>query len=160
MPHIHCVTLGAPVFIKSHSKLIFQKLNLNLELGKVQCSSSKNWFPVQASFVVKIERVPKRLSRMAQNSVWSMTGMSTLLGRDTTAGLLTCKRRRLESEQQSTSDLSRRHNLCAVLTVVIHDLETDEHFFSTIGISPSMQLGMSLRYLAGGSYLDIDEKKK
>jgi hypothetical protein len=27
-------------------------------------------------------------------------------------------------------------------------------------ISPSMQLGMSLRYLAGGSYLDIDEKKK
>jgi hypothetical protein len=125
MPHIHCVTLGAPVVIKSHSKLIFQKLNLNLELGKVQCSSSKNWSPVQASFVVKIKRVPKRLSRMAQNSAWSMTGMSNLLVRDTTAGLLACKRRRLESEQQSTSDLSRRHNLCAVLDVVTHDLETD-----------------------------------
>ena len=110
---------------KSHSKLIFQKLNLNLELGKVQCSSSKNWSPVQANFVVKIKRVPKRLSSMAQNSAWSMTGMSTLLGRDTTAGLLACKRRRLESEQQSAADLSRRRNLCAVLAVVIHDLETD-----------------------------------
>ena len=108
---------------KSHSKLIFQKLNLNLELGKVQCSSSKNWSPVQANFVVKIKRVPKRLSSMAQTSAWSMTGMSTLLGRDTTAGLLACKRRRLESEQQSAADLSRRCNLCAVLAVVIHDLE-------------------------------------
>ena len=51
--------------------------------------------------------------------------MSTLLGRDTTAGLLVWKRRRLESEQQSAADLSRRRNLCAVLAVVIHDLETD-----------------------------------
>ena len=76
-------------------------------------------------FVVKIKRVPKRLSSMAQNSAWSMTGMSTLLGRDTTAGLLACKRRRLESEQQSAADLSRRRNLCAVLAVVIHDLEAD-----------------------------------
>ncbi len=36
----------------------------------------------------------KGLSSMTQNSVWNMTGMSTLLGRDTTAGLLVCKRRR------------------------------------------------------------------
>ncbi len=78
-----------------------------------------------SQFCCKIKRVPKRLSSMAQNSVWRMTGMSTLLGRDTTAGLLTCKRRRLESEQQSAADLSRRCNLCAVLAVVIHDLETD-----------------------------------
>ncbi len=46
-----------------------------------------------------------------------------MLGRDTTAGLLACKRRRLESESQSAADLSRHRNLCAVLTVVIHDLE-------------------------------------
>jgi hypothetical protein len=51
--------------------------------------------------------------------------MSTLLGRDTTAGLLPWKRRRLESDQQSVADLSRHRNLCAVLAVVIHDLETD-----------------------------------
>jgi hypothetical protein len=146
---------------------------------------------------------------MAQNSAWNLTGMSTLLGRDTTAGQQACKRRRLESEQQSAADLSRRRNLCAVLAVVIHDLETDRasvwrrnrldwdkylremrhnHFRSmfrmshacflsilaTIGkfmerdvsqsekaggcISPSMQLGMSLRYLAGGSYLDIHDR--
>jgi hypothetical protein len=50
--------------------------------------------------------------------------MSTLLDRDTTAGLLTCKSRRLESEQQS-GDLSRHRNLCVVFAVVIHDLETD-----------------------------------
>ena len=51
--------------------------------------------------------------------------MSTLLGRDTTAGQQASKRRRLEYEQQSAADLSRRRNLCAVLAVVIHDLETD-----------------------------------
>jgi hypothetical protein len=51
---------------------------------------------------------------MTQNSVWSMTGMSTLLVRDTTAGLLVCKRRRLESEQQSETDLSRRQPMCGV----------------------------------------------
>ena len=146
---------------------------------------------------------------MTQNSVWSLTGMSTLLGRDTTAGQQACKRRRLESEQQSAADLSRRRNLCAVLAVVIHDLETDRasvwrrnrldwdkylrdmrhnHFRSMFRmshacflsilatirtfmerdvsqsekaggyISPSMQLGMSLRYLAGGSYLDIHDR--
>ena len=50
--------------------------------------------------------------------------MSTLLGRDMTAGLLACKRRRLQSEQQSTVDLSRHRNLSVVLAV-IHDLETD-----------------------------------
>ncbi len=87
---------------QSHSKLFFQK---------------------------KIKRVPLeeivQHESMAQNSAWSMTGMSTLLGRDTTAGLLACKRRRLESEQQSEADLSRRLNLCAVLAVVIHDLEAD-----------------------------------
>ncbi len=81
----------------------------------------KNWSPVQANFVVKIKRVPKRLS--AQNSVWRMTGMSPLLGRDTTTGLLACERRRPESEEQSGADLSRRCNLSAVLVVVIHDLE-------------------------------------
>jgi hypothetical protein len=54
-----------------------------------------------------------------------MSGMSTLLGRDTTAELQACKRRRLESEQQSKTDLSRHHNLCAVLAVVIHDIEAD-----------------------------------
>ncbi len=73
-----------------------------------------------------MKRVPKRLvPTMAQNSVWILTGMSTLLARDTTAGQQACKRRRLESEQQSAADLARRRNLCAVLTVVIHDLETD-----------------------------------
>jgi hypothetical protein len=53
--------------------------------------------------------------------------MSTLVGRDTTAGLLVSqwKRRRLESDQQSTADLSRHRNLCSVLAVVIYDLETD-----------------------------------
>jgi hypothetical protein len=85
-------------FCNSHFKLIFQKLNLNLELGKAPCSSSKNWSPVQANFVVKIKRVPKRLSNMPQNSAWIMTGMSTLLDRDTTSGLLAWKHRRLESE--------------------------------------------------------------
>jgi hypothetical protein len=62
---------------------------------------------------------------MSQNSVWSLTGMFSLLSRDTTTGLLVCKRRRLKSEQQSAADLSRRRNLYAVLAVVIHDLETD-----------------------------------
>jgi hypothetical protein len=62
---------------------------------------------------------------MAQKSAWIMTGMPTLLVRDTTAGLLAYKRRRLESEQQSAVDLSRHLNLCVVLAVVIHDLEAD-----------------------------------
>jgi hypothetical protein len=62
---------------------------------------------------------------MAQNSEWIMTGMSTLLDRDTTTGLLTCNRRRLESEKESEADMSRHLNLCAVLAVVIHDLEAD-----------------------------------
>ncbi len=62
---------------------------------------------------------------MTQNGAWSLTGMSTLLGRDTTAGQQAWKHRRLESEQQSAADLARRRNLCAVLAVVIHDLETD-----------------------------------
>jgi hypothetical protein len=44
---------------------------------------------------------------MAQNSVWRMTVMSTLIDRDTTVGLLVCKSRRLESEEQSETDLSR-----------------------------------------------------
>jgi hypothetical protein len=106
---------------KSHSKLIFQKLNLNLELVKVPCSSSKNWSPVQANFVVnvKIKRVPKRLSNMAQNSEWIMTGMFILLGRDTTVGLLTWKCGRLEVEEQSTVDLSRHRNLCSVLVAKV-----------------------------------------
>ena len=33
--------------------------------------------------------------------------------------------RRLESEQQSEADLVRLRNLCAVLAVVIDDIETD-----------------------------------
>ena len=138
-----------------------------------------------------------------------MAGMSALLGRDTVNGFLACKRRRMESEQQSAADLFRRRQLCAMLAVVIHDIEADRavvwrrnrldwdkylremrhnHFRSmfrmsyacflsilaTIGkfmerdvsqsekdggyISPSMHLGMSLRYLAGGSYLDIHDR--
>ena len=138
-----------------------------------------------------------------------MNVLSTLLGRDTEAALQQCKRRRLESEELSAADLTRRRNLCAVLAVVIHDIEADRvcvwrrnrlnwdqylremrhnHFramfrmshacFLTIlakvgtfmerdqsqsekaggYICPSMQLGMSLRYLAGGSYLDIHDR--
>ena len=51
--------------------------------------------------------------------MWNMSGMSGLLDRDITTGLVVFKRRRLESEQQSGADLSRRRNLCVVLTVVI-----------------------------------------
>ena len=138
-----------------------------------------------------------------------MTGMSTLFGRDTVEGFMACKRRRLESEQKSAADLSRHRNLCAILAVVIHDIEADRavlwrrnrldwdqylremrhsHFRSMfrmsdacfltilekIGtfmqrhrtksenaggyISPSMQLGMAIRFCAGGSYLDIHDR--
>ena len=119
------------------------------------------------------------------------------------------KRRRLETEEKSAADLSRRQNLCTVLAVVIHEVEADRagvwrrnrldwdkylremrhnHFRSMfrmshacfltileqIGpfmerdrsqsekaggyISPSMQLGMSLRYLAGGLHLDMHDR--
>ena len=54
-----------------------------------------------------------------------MNVLSTLLGRDTEAALQQCKRRRLESEELSAADLTRRRNLCAVLAVVIHDIEAD-----------------------------------
>jgi hypothetical protein len=135
--------------------------------------------------------------------------MSNLIDTDTTTGLLACKRRRIETEEKSAADLSRRQNLCAVLAVVIHEIEGDRtdvwwrnhldwdkylremrhnHFrsmfrmsyacFLTIleqmgpfmerdrsqsekaggYISLSMQLGMSLRYLTGGSYLDIHDR--
>ena len=46
---------------------------------------------------------------------WTMTGMSTLFGRDTVDGFMACKRRRLESEQKSAADFFRRRNLCAIL---------------------------------------------
>jgi hypothetical protein len=145
---------------------------------------------------------------METEVAWTMTGMSTLFGRDTVDGFKASKRRRLESEEKSAADLSRRRNLCAVIAVVIYDIEADRagvwrrnrldwdkylrkmrhnHFRSMfrmshacfltilekIGpymerdrsqsdkaggyISPSMQLGMSLRYLAGDSYLDIHD---
>ena len=42
---------------------------------------------------------------------WTMTGMSTLFGRDTVEGFMACKHRRLESEQKSAADLSRHRNL-------------------------------------------------
>jgi hypothetical protein len=155
-------------------------------------------------------RVPKRIVQgMTSNAVWNMAGMSALLGRDTVDGFLACKRRRMESEQQSAADLFRRRQLCAMLAVVIHDIEADRavvwrrnrldwdkylremrhsHFRSMfrmsyacfltilvkIGpflerhlsqsenaggyISPSMQLGMTLRYCAGGTYLDIHDR--
>ena len=51
--------------------------------------------------------------------------MSTLFGRDTVDGFKASKRRRLESEEKSAADLSRRRNLCAVLAVVIYDIEAD-----------------------------------
>ncbi len=62
---------------------------------------------------------------METEMAWSMTGMSTLFGRDTVEGFKDSKRRRLESEQKSAEDLSRRRNVCAILTVVIHDIEAD-----------------------------------
>ena len=147
---------------------------------------------------------------MDTEAAWSLTGMSTLFGRDTVEGFLASKRRRLlQSEERSATDLSRRRNVCAMLAVVIHDLEADRavlwrrnrldwdkylqemrhsHFRSMfrmshacfltilekIGtfmernrtksenaggyISPSMQLGMSVRFCAGGTYLDIHDR--
>ncbi len=62
---------------------------------------------------------------MEAEMAWSMTGMSTLFGRDTVEGFKTSKHRRLESEQKSSEDLSRRRNVCAILAVVIHDIEAD-----------------------------------
>ena len=62
---------------------------------------------------------------MTSNAVWNMAGMSALLGRDTVDGFLACKRRRMESEQKSAADLFRRRQLCAMLAVVIHDIEAD-----------------------------------
>jgi len=60
---------------------------------------------------------------MAQNSAWSLTGMSTLLGRDTTAGHQAYKCRRLESEQQSAADLSRRRDKSVPVTGQICPLQ-------------------------------------
>ena len=62
---------------------------------------------------------------METEVAWTMTGMSTLFGRDTVDGFKASKRRRLESEEKSAADLSRRRNLCAVLAVVIYDIEAD-----------------------------------
>ena len=62
---------------------------------------------------------------METEVAWTMTGMSTLFGRDTVDGFKASKRRRLESEEKSAADLSRRRNLCAVLAVVMHDIEAD-----------------------------------
>jgi hypothetical protein len=41
---------------------------------------------------------------MEAEMAWSMTGMSTLFGRDTVEGFKASKRRRLESEQKSAED--------------------------------------------------------
>jgi hypothetical protein len=62
---------------------------------------------------------------MEAEMAWSMTGMSTLFGRDTVEGFKASKRRRLESEQKSAEGLSRRRNVCAIFAVVIHDIEAD-----------------------------------
>jgi hypothetical protein len=62
---------------------------------------------------------------METEVVWTMTGMSTLFDRDTVDGFKVSKHRRLESEEESAADLSRRRNLSTVLTVVIHDIEAD-----------------------------------
>ena len=71
---------------------------------------------------------------METEVAWTMTGMSTLFGRDTVDGFKASKRRRLESEEKSAADLSRRRNLCVVLAVVIHDIETDrDHVMSSGG---------------------------
>jgi hypothetical protein len=62
---------------------------------------------------------------METEMTWTMTGMSTLFGRDTVDGFKVSKHRRLESEEKSAADLSRHRNLCELLDVVIHDIETD-----------------------------------
>ena len=62
---------------------------------------------------------------METEVTWTMTGMSTLFGRDTLDRFKTSKSRRLESEKKSAAHLSRRRKICVVLTVVIHDIETD-----------------------------------
>jgi hypothetical protein len=40
-------------------------------------------------------------------------------------GFKVSKRRRLESEQKSAEEMSCRRNVCAILGVVIHDIEAD-----------------------------------
>ena len=179
-------------------------MNLNFEKFKVQVCK----ICFQSKLKTQHENTcPK--DTMEAEMAWSMTGMSTLFGRDTVEGFKASKRRRLESEQKSAEDLSRRRNVCAILAVVIHDIEADRavlwrrnrldwdkylqemrhsHFRSMfrmshacfltildkIGtfmerhltksenaggyISPSMQLGMALRFCAGGSYLDIHDR--
>ena len=84
---------------KSLSNPFLPKIELNLEPRKVRGSSSEKMVSGPSHIAVKMKRVPKRIvPTMTQNGAWSLTGMSTLLGRDTTAGQQACKRRRLESE--------------------------------------------------------------
>jgi hypothetical protein len=61
---------------------------------------------------------------MEAEMAWSMTGMSTLFGRDTVEGFKVSNRRRLESEQKSVEE-KRSRNVCDILAVVIHDIESD-----------------------------------